>query len=108
MRVPGLDKLTARQLADALTAGGRLVYYEYCISLLFLTLRCPTRIHLLRAREHGVLRGLPYVLLSLLLGWWGIPWGVIYTPLTLLTNLSGGRDVTEEVWAALQAAPPGE
>jgi hypothetical protein len=35
--------------------------------------------------------------LSLLFGWWGLPWGLIYTPLTLWTNLSGGRDVTAEL-----------
>jgi hypothetical protein len=32
------------------------------------------------------------------LGWWGVPWGLIYTPLTLWTNLSGGRAVTAEEW----------
>jgi hypothetical protein len=27
-------------------------------------------------------------------GWWGIPWGVIYTPLTIMTNVMGGFDVS--------------
>ena len=42
-------------------------------------------------------RAFPYSLLTLVLGWWGIPWGLIYTPLALMTNFSGGRDVTAEV-----------
>jgi hypothetical protein len=108
MHVQGFDNLTPSQRADALAAGSRLVFYEYCVSLVVLTLRCPTRLHLLRAGDRGVLRGLPYALVSLLLGWWGIPWGLVYTPATVFTNLCGGHDVTEEVRAMLTTGPTGE
>jgi hypothetical protein len=97
MRSDGLDNLTPAELEAELAAGGRFVVYEFCISFVILTLRCPTRVRLLRPRDSGVLRGLPYALLSLLLGWWGLPWGIIYTPLTIFTNLCGGHDVTEQV-----------
>jgi hypothetical protein len=70
------------------------------------TLRRPTDIFFLRADQYGWPRGLPYSLLSLLFGWWGIPWGLIYTPLTLFTNLCGGRDVTTEVRALLPLPAP--
>ncbi len=70
---------------------GRLVFYELCISLVFLTLRWPSRPHRLRPGEWGIWRGLPYALTSLLLGWWGVPWGLLYTPLVLWTDLTGGR-----------------
>jgi hypothetical protein len=103
MRIDGIDNMTPAELEAELAAGGRFVFFEYCISFLVLTLRCPTSIRLLRAGEIGLLHGLPYTLISLLLGWWGLPWGVIYTPLTLYTNLSGGNDVTEPVWAWLCA-----
>ncbi len=56
------------------------------------------------ADETGLKRGVVYSLPSLLLGWWGVPWGLIYTPLTIFTNLSGGQDVTDEVWALLQTS----
>src|SRR5262249_17885773 len=75
MRIDGIDNLTPAELEAELAAGGRFVFYEYCISLVVLSLRCPTRIRFLRAGEYGVLPGLPYVLVSLLLGWWGLPWG---------------------------------
>jgi hypothetical protein len=97
MRIDGLENLTAAELESELAAGGRFVFYEFCISFVVLTLRCPTRVRYLRPSEYGVLRGLPYVLLSLLLGWWGVPWGMIYTPLTIFTNLCGGQDVTAQV-----------
>jgi hypothetical protein len=76
--------------------GGRLVFYEVCISLVFLTLRRPSRLYRLRPGEWGLWRGLPYTLVSVLLGWWGLPWGLIYTPLVLWTNCSGGRTLTPE------------
>jgi hypothetical protein len=86
---------------------GPLVFYEYCVSFLFWTLRRPGRLVRLRPGERGVWRGLPYALASLLLGWWGVPWGLVYTPLVLWTDLTGGRVVTEEeraYWAA-RASP---
>ena len=43
------------------------------------------------------MRGLPYSALSMLLGWWGIPWGLIYTPWMIGVNTMGGRDVTQAV-----------
>ena len=102
MRVHGLDHLTPTAVEEALAAGGRFVFFEYCISFIFLTLRRPTGIYFLRAGERGLARGLPYTVLSLLLGWWGVPWGVIYTPLALLRNLAGGRDATAEVRALVR------
>jgi hypothetical protein len=115
MRIRGAEDLTAAELAQELAAGGRVVFYEFCVSLLFLTLRSPSPLWLVRAGKYGLLPGLPYTLVSLLFGWWGIPMGIVYTPMVLFTNLSGGHDVTEEVWPVLQARlaakappPPGE
>jgi hypothetical protein len=105
MTIAGIHNLTPLQIEEELSRGGRLVFYEYCISLVFLTLRRPSRVRLLRAGQSGVLRGLPYTLLTLLLGWWGIPWGVLYTPIVLLTNLTGGQDVTAD-FPRLSESPP--
>src|SRR5262245_60231826 len=101
MNIPGIEHLTLEELDAKLAAGSRFVYYEFCISLIIPVLRCPSRVYFLRPDELGLLRGLPYTVVSLLLGWWGIPWGIIYTPLTILTNISGGRDVTPAIRALL-------
>jgi hypothetical protein len=103
MRIRGATHLTPQELAAALAAGGRVVFFEYCISVVVLTLRCPTEPVLLLPGQSALLRALPYTLLSLLLGWWGVPMGILYTPLALVTNLSGGCDVTDEVAALLRA-----
>jgi len=104
MLLRGLDALTLADLEAELRAGARFVFFEYCISLAFVTLRRPSAVVLLRKDELGLVRGLPYTLISLLLGWWGLPWGLVYTPLAVFTNLSGGRDVTAEVYAFLQSS----
>ena len=93
----GLPTLTHSELEMELAQGGRLVFFEYCISFLFFTLRHPSPICLLRKGERAWIRALPYSLASLMLGWWGLPWGVIYTPLSLVLNCTGGRDVTAEI-----------
>jgi len=92
MRLPGQDNPA---LPDAV-AGERLVFFEYCISLIGVSLRRPSGIVRLAPGQRGWIKGLPYTILTLALGWWCIPWGVPYTPLCLWTNLSGGRAITAE------------
>ena len=114
VRIHGIETLTHEELQRELAAGSRFVFFEYTISLIFLTLRRPSNVYFLRARETAFLRSLPYCLISLFLGWWGLPWGIIYTPLTIILNLSGGCDVTcqmreflgltEDITPALQSA----
>ena len=43
-----------------------------------------------------------FSLLSLFLGWWGFPFGPIFTIWALVVNFGGGRDVTHEVLANLR------
>ena len=45
---------------------------------------------------------MPFVLLTLLLGWWGIPWGPIRSIASIVTNIAGGTDVT---FAVLESMP---
>jgi hypothetical protein len=78
--------------------GERLVFFECCVSLVLVTLRRPSRPVRVRSLAGALLRGLPWTLATLLLGWWGVPWGFVYTPLALATNLSGGRALTADEW----------
>ena len=43
-----------------------------------------------------------YSLFSVVFGWWGIPYGPIYTVMALITNFGGGKDVTRDVRALLK------
>jgi hypothetical protein len=104
MKILGIDHLTPDQIDTALAQGSRFVFYEYCISVVFVTFRKPSSIFFLRPGERGVVRGLPYVVVSALLGWWGLPWGLVYTPAAIFLNLGGGHDVTTRVREFLAAA----
>lgn len=102
MQINGLaPDLTIQQLQDEIDRGGRFVMYSYTISLVVVTLRRPSDIYFIPGGHSRVAKGLGFALTSLVLGWWGIPWGPIYTVTSLCSNLTGGKDVTDEVVKAL-------
>ena len=106
MKIIGVEGLTNEQVNDEVGRGGRFVMYQYCISVLVMTFKRPSNIYFMKAGERSIGKGIGFSLMTLLLGWWGIPWGPIYTIQSLLVNFSGGRDVTKEIMAQ-SAAPAG-
>lgn len=100
-QIQGLEGLSASQLQHELQRGGRFVVFEYCISILVATFRRSSDVYFIRAGEGTAGKSVGYTLISLILGWWGFPWGLIYTPAVLFTNFGGGRDVTNEVVSAM-------
>jgi hypothetical protein len=99
MKILGVDGLTNQQVQDEVAQGGRFVMYQYCISIILMTFRRTSNIYFLKAGQGSIGKGVGFTLISLLLGWWGIPWGPIYTVQTVWVNFRGGRDVTQEVLA---------
>jgi hypothetical protein len=67
-----------------------IVRYMTVVSFLYVTVRTPTRIYFADDEPTGAGRGTA-TLLTLLLGWWGLPWGPIYTCKALYGNLRGGE-----------------
>lgn len=111
MKIKGADGFTPELIRDEVARGGRMVIYVYCVSLLVMTIKRPTSIHFVRAGQSTGVRGLPFTLVTLLFGWWGFPWGPIYSIECLYKNLRGGLDVTDDVLASILPAPksgPGE
>lgn len=96
-RVVGIDGKTYAELDAELAQGGRFIFYQYAISLLIITFRRSSNIIYIPPGHNAVVKGLPYVFISLFLGWWGIPWGPIYTVGSIFSNLGGGKDVTNIV-----------
>jgi hypothetical protein len=66
-----------------------------------MTFRRSSDIYFIKYHDGAVKKGLKFTILSALIGWWGIPWGAIYTIGALVTNLGGGKDVTKEVIQSL-------
>jgi len=107
MKIIGIEGMGNLELRTELQKGGKFVTYQYVISILIMTFKRSSNIYFIKTDESAVVKGLPFTLLSLLAGWWGIPWGIIYTIQALVTNLGGGQDITAQVLAAVgQAVPP--
>lgn len=66
------------------------VRFEYCISLLLVTIRFESDAIELKPGRSVFLAALPYNLITFFLGWWGVPWGLMVTPVILFRNLTGG------------------
>src|SRR5262245_13454702 len=101
MRIKNIGGLTPTDLQVEVKNGARFVYYEYTISLLVVIFRRTSGVYLIRARENGLFKSLPYTLVTMLLGWWGIPFGTKYTIESITTNVNGGVDVTDDVMATV-------
>ena len=91
-----------------LQRGGRFVVFQYTISVIILTFRRSSDIYFIRADEGTAGKSIPFTLLTLVAGWWGIPWGPIFTVQSVVNNFRGGKNVTKEVIAGFnqRAAAP--
>ena len=107
MDIKGIEGIAAEQIRREVERGARFVIFQYCISALVITFRRNSPVYFIRAGESPAGKGLPWTLLTLALGWWGFPWGLIWTPMALFSNLRGGKDVTAQVMSMFtqNAAP---
>jgi len=101
--IRGIEGMKHGELDFELQRGAKFVIFQYCISAVVITFRRPTDIYFLRQGENPLVKGLPFTLLSLVAGWWGIPWGPIYTIQSIYNNSRGGKDVTQAVVNSLRA-----
>ena len=96
MSIRGIEGMSDADILAEVQKGGRFVYM-YCFSVLVLTFRRGTDVYFLKAGESGFKHSMGWTAMTLFLGWWGVPWGPIYSIQCLYTNLRGGRDVTNEI-----------
>src|SRR5262249_51753717 len=76
------------------------VVFACCVSWGILTWVHWSRPYRISSRTQGLLRGFPYSAATLLLGWWGLPWGFVLSPRAIWANCPGGDeapDVRNEV-----------
>ena len=103
-KIVGLEDIkSSGQLQQEIQQGGKFVMYQYCISLLVITFKRSSNIYFISHEQNALIKGLSFTLLSLLLGWWGIPWGPIYTIQSIWINFKGGKDVTQQVLASMKS-----
>ena len=104
VKVRGAENLTLDAIRFEVERGGRFVVFQYCISIVVMSFKRPSPVYFIREGESAFAKGIPYTLLSLVCGWWGIPWGPIWTIGAVIANSRGGRDITQEVVKALPKA----
>ena len=88
------DDATLTEAEREVIAGGRFLAYEYCWSLV-VSFKHTSQPLLVRAGDDGFGAAFRYSLISVFLGWWGIP-GPVWAFTTLSHNARGGHDVTLE------------
>jgi hypothetical protein len=101
LRINGLEGMTVEQVNKEIANGAKFVIFIYCFSLIILSFKRSSDIYFIKANESSLLKRLPFIFISLFFGWWGIPWGIIYTIQCLFTNLRGAKDMTAQVISAL-------
>ena len=105
MKIQGIEGMSLDRLKFELQRGAKLVIYQYAISILVFSFRRSSDVYFIPAGESAVTKGLPWTLISLVAGGWGIPWGPIFTIQSLVTNFKGGNDVTAELSPHLTHPP---
>lgn len=85
-----------------ITGDTEMTRFLLTVSVVFLTLKIPSRYYV-AGRDKVAFTQTTYSLATLLLGWWGIPWGPIYTVQSLAKNISGGYKTTVRQYLAQQA-----
>ena len=101
MKIKNIDGMSAADLQREAEKGARFVYYSYTLSFIIVTLRKNSGVYLIKAGENATQRGFRFTLLSLLFGWWGIPFGPKFTLQSIRVNRKGGNDVTDEVMSTV-------
>lgn len=93
-------------VVKAVMAGKRYVVYPYVASLLILTFRRSmgsVRLVETGSWPMGPLFGAATI--TTLFGWWGFPWGIIWSPLALFNLWRGGSDATKDILAEAVGFP---
>jgi hypothetical protein len=97
MEIRGIEGMSVQEINDEISNGAKFVVYRYCVSIIVLTFKRSSDVYFIRPGQNRVVKGLEWTLLTFFFGWWGIPWGPIYSIGSLSTNLAGGKDVTEQI-----------
>lgn len=96
----GTEGMTLGDVELDVLKGGRFLRFYWNVSVVVLSYRNTTALTYVRSNKSAGATALGWGVFSLAFGWWGFPWGVIYTPMSLWHNTRGGSDHTREVLTA--------
>lgn len=102
--IKNMGGLTTEQINHELQRGAKFVHFQYTISIIIMTFKKGSDIYFIKSDETSVKYSWKYSLLTFVLGWWGFPFGPIYSISSLYRNFNGGKDITQEVLNHFNAA----
>jgi hypothetical protein len=106
MEIKNIEGLRVSQIRDMVQQGGKFVVFPYTVSFILMTLKRSSDIYFIKADENTFKYSYGYVFLNLIVGWWGFPWGPIYTIGSAYHHIVGGKDLTPEVMSHLMQHDP--
>lgn len=95
--VSGTHGMSIREVEDDIMRGGTFRLFAYNFSIIVMSFRRSSPLTYVRSSQWIGPQALLWSLPSFLVGWWGIPWGIVFTLMSLYRNSVGGTDVTREV-----------
>jgi hypothetical protein len=101
---PWKSAAESSETIHSIQAGTRFVVYQIVISAIRISIRSTSDVHMVHSVGNAVLKGLPYTVCNLLIGWWSIA-GLIWTPMAIYRNVRGGIDVTLNAASATLGKP---
>lgn len=106
MQIKNIDGLSVSQIKQLVNQGAKFVIFPYTISIVLATFKRSSSIYFIRPNENSIKYSYGHVGVNLLFGWWGIPWGPIYTIGAAYNHVTGGKDVTQEIVSHLVQNDP--
>ena len=88
------------QVEEDVMRGGRFRVFVWNFSALIVSFRRASPLSYTRSTDVVGAKAWCWSIPSMILGWWGFPWGIIFTITSLYRNCHGGRDLTQEVLSA--------
>lgn len=83
----------ARYKGFLITENTLLTQYLFSLSVITMSFKIPSRVYIVE-HESTLGTAIGFTLASFFLGWWGIPWGPIFTIQAIGHNLQGGLKMT--------------
>jgi len=106
MQIRNIEGLRVSQVRDLVYQGGKFVVFPYTVSFILMTLKRSSDIYFIRPGENTFKYSYGFVFLNLFVGWWGFPWGPIYTIGSAYHHVVGGKDLTQAVMSHLTQHDP--
>ena len=98
--VAGTEGMSIQQIEDDVLRGGRFRVFLWNFSVIVMSFQRSSALRYYRSNQSCGAAAWGWTLLSSVIGWWGIPWGIFFTFHTIYRNCMGGKDLTPEILAA--------